>query len=459
MRVMFMFVSRLLLLLAPLAVAAQVPAPQASGLWEGAINTPSGILQVAVRLDRSGAGEWSGTIDIPAQGAKALTLANIAVDGPSVHFSIAGVPGGPTFAGTLSNEGSTILGDFTQGPAKLTFTLRRNTTGTPTVVPVARPQEPKPPYPYDADEVTIQNSAAGVRLAGTLTTPRTHGAYPVVILISGSGQQDRNETIFGHKPFLVLADYLTRRGIAVLRMDDRGVGGTTGNPALATSEDFAGDVLAAVAFLKTYASTSRSRIGLIGHSEGGIIAPMVAVRSADVAFEVLLAGSGVTGEQILYEQAAMLAQSQGATAEQIAQGRALQERLYGVLKSETDVAVMRERIRAINGDASARALTSPWFRFFVTYDPASALRAVKIPTLALNGEKDLQVPFKQNLPAIEAALKTAGNTDVTVRSFPNLNHLFQTSRTGLPGEYAQIEETMAPVVLETIADWILVRAK
>jgi hypothetical protein len=458
MRVVLMLVSRFLLL-SSLAVAAQAPQPQANGLWEGAINLPAGTLDIAVRLDRPATGEWSGTIDIPAQGAKAVALAGIAIDGRSVRFSIAGVPGSPTFAGTLSDDGATISGDFTQGPGKLTFTLRRNTTGTPAVVAAPRPQEPKPPYPYNDDEVTIENSAAGVRLAGTLTTPKTGGGYPVVILITGSGQQDRNETIFGHKPFLVLADYLTRRGIAVLRMDDRGIGGTTGNPALATSEDSAGDVLAAVAFLKTYASTNRSRIGLVGHSEGGLIAPMVATRSKEVAFEVLLAGSGVTGEQILYEQAATLAQSQGATAEQIAQGRALQERLYGILKSETDAAVMRERIRAINGEASARALTSPWFRFFLTYDPAVALRTVTIPTLALNGEKDVQVPFKQNLPAIEAALKAGGNTDVTVRSFPNLNHLFQTSRTGLPAEYAQLEETMAPVVLETIADWILARAK
>ena len=454
-----MFMSRCLLLLAPLAVAAQAPAPSASGLWEGAINLPSGVLEVAVRLDRPASGSWAGTIDIPMQGAVAMPLANITVDGPAVRFSIAGVPGDPTFAGTLSEDGATIQGGFTQGPGKLTFSLKRNTTGKPTIVAAARPQEPKPPYPYLTDEVTIQNSAAGVKLAGTLTTPRAAEAYPVVILITGSGQQDRNESIAGHKPFLVLADYLTRRGIAVLRIDDRGVGGSTGNAALATSEDFAGDVLAAVDFLKSYCSTNKSRIGLIGHSEGGLIAPMVALRSKDVAFEVLLAGPGVTGEQILYEQAATLAQSQGASAEQVAQARAQQERIYGVLKSETDVAVMRDRIRAISGDASAQALTSPWFRFFLTYDPATALRAVKIPTLALNGEKDVQVPFKQNLPAIEAALKAGGNTDGTVRSFPNLNHLFQTSKTGLPNEYAQIEETMAPVVLEAIADWILARAK
>ena len=217
--------------------------------------------------------------------------------------------------------------------------------------------------------------------------------------------------------------------------------------------------MAAIEFLKSYPSTNKSRIGLIGHSEGGMIAPMVATRSKDVAFAVLLAGPGVTGEQILYEQAATLAQSQGATAEQVAQARAQQESIYRVLKSETDVAVMRDRIRAISGDAAAQALTSPWFRFFLTYDPATALGKVKIPILALNGEKDVQVPFKQNLPAIEAALKAAGNPDVTIWPFPNLNHLFQTSKTGLPNEYAQIEETMAPVVLEMIAKWILPRAK
>ena len=237
-----MFLARFLLLLAPLAVAAQAPAPSASGLWEGAINLPSGVLEVAVTLDRAATGSWAGTIDIPAQGAKAMPLANITVAGPAIRFSIAGVPGDPTFAGALSADGATIQGDFTQGPGKLTFSLKRNTTGKPTIVAAPRPQEPKPPYPYVTDEVTIQNAAAGVQLAGTLTTPKGGEAYPVVILITGSGQQDRNESIAGHKPFLVLADYLTRRGIAVLRLDDRGVGGSTGNPALATSEDSAGDV-------------------------------------------------------------------------------------------------------------------------------------------------------------------------------------------------------------------------
>jgi uncharacterized protein len=456
MRTLVTFLS---LLMCVAGMRAQTPVPPVAGLWEGAINLPAGVLQVVVTLTESADKVWSGTIDIPAQGAKAITLEKIAVDGRTVRFALAGVPGNPTFAGAVSDDGASMAGDFTQGAGKLTFKLERNSTGKPTIRDTPRPQEPKPPYPYLTDEVTIENAAAGVRLAGTLTTPKTGAPYPVVVLISGSGQQDRNETVFGHKPFLVLADYLTRRGIAVLRLDDRGVGGSTGTAAQATSEDFAGDMLAAVAFLKTYSSTKQSRIGLIGHSEGGMIAPMVATRSKDVAFQVLLAAPGVTGEQILYRQAASLAESQGAGKEAIAGARARQEQIYAVIKSETDVAVMRERLKAIDPQLAAPGLTSPWFRFFLTYDPAPALRAVTIPTLALNGEKDVQVPFEQNLPPIKAALESGGNKDVTVRSFPALNHLFQTSTTGMPAEYAQIEETMAPIALETIADWILVRAK
>ena len=246
-----------------------------------------------------------------------MPLANITVDGPAIRFSIAGVPGGPTFAGTLSEDGATIQGDFTQGPAKLTFSLKRNTTGKPTIVAAPRPQEPKPPFPYAAEEVVFRNSCRQHKLAGTLTQPK-RGPFPVVLLITGSGPQNRNETVVGHKPFLVRSDYLTRRGIAVLRVDDRGIGGSTGNSALATSEDNAGDALAAVAFLK---STPRPKAYRPDRPQRR--RPRRAhgaVKSKDVAFKVLLAGTGVTGEQILYEQGAALAQSQGATAEQIAQG-------------------------------------------------------------------------------------------------------------------------------------------
>jgi len=452
---MRIFRTVLALALCSVSLAAQTPpqaAPPIAGLWEGSIDGPM-TLPVAVRLNQATDGTWTGTIDIPAQGAKGLALANVVVEPRTVRFSIAGIPGSPTFVARLSEDGGSMSGDFIQGPTKATFSLTRNLTGKPTTT-AARPQEPKPPFPYNDDEVVIPTPTPGVTLAGVLTTPKSGQAYPVVLLISGSGQQDRDETIAGHRPFLVLADYLTRRGIAVLRVDDRGVGRSTGSAATATTEDFASDALASVSFLRSYASTKDSKIGLIGHSEGGVIAPMVASRSADVAFQVLMAGSGVTGEQILYQQAAALAQASGASAAQVAQQRALQEQLYTIIKTEKDVTAMREKIRAINGDAASQMLTLPWFRFFLTYDPAPTLRQTKIPTLALNGERDLQVPFKENLAAIEAALRAGGNTRFTIRSFPELNHLFQTSKTGLPGEYGIIEETMAPVVLETIANWI-----
>jgi pimeloyl-ACP methyl ester carboxylesterase len=293
-----------------------------------------------------------------------------------------------------------------------------------------------------------------VTLAGTLTTPRGPGRFPAVVLISGSGAQDRDSTIAGHKPFLLLADTLARRGIAVLRLDDRGVGGSTGTVAAATSEDFAGDAVAAVAFLTTRASIDAARIGLLGHSEGGLVAPMAATRSKAVAFLVLLAGPGLTGEAIMVEQAALIARAMGATDGQIAANRSLQEQGFAIVKAEADPAVRRERLRAVIGDAQAAMASTPWFRFFLTYDPAMALRQVRIPTLALNGEKDLQVPAKMNLAAIDAALRAGGNTQFTTRVLPDLNHLFQTAKTGLPNEYAEIEETMAPVVLETIVDWI-----
>jgi fermentation-respiration switch protein FrsA (DUF1100 family) len=228
---------------------------------------------------------------------------------------------------------------------------------------------------------------------------------------------------------------------------------------MSTTEDFAGDVAAAVALLRARQDVRASQVGLIGHSEGGLIASLVAARTGGVAFQVLLAASGVPGEVILYEQSARVARALGATAEQLAKGRALQEQVYAILKKETDVAVMRKRIAALNGEAAAQLLTTPWFRFFLTYDPAPTLRTLKIPTLALNGENDLQVPAADNLRAIEGALKAGGNTDVTVRSLPRLNHLFQTSKSGLPAEYGQIDETFAPEALEIISSWILERVR
>ena len=298
-----------------------------------------------------------------------------------------------------------------------------------------------------------------------------------MLLITGSGPQDRDETILGHKPFLVLADYLTRRGIAVLRVDDRGVGGSTGNVREATSAHFANDVLAGIDFLKTRQEINPKEIGLIGHSEGGIIAPLVASRSPDVAFIVMLAGTGLPGDEVLYLQGAALLRAAGADQKEIERQNAFQKRIFTLVRQEKGEAAeqkIREAMKDAPSDGGGKdkkqpdeavpmlegqvqTVLTPWFRHVLDYDPRPALRKTKCPVLALNGEKDLQVDPKINLKAIEEALKEGGNRDFTVKELPNLNHLFQTCKTGAVSEYSQIEETLAPSALEIIADWIMKR--
>jgi pimeloyl-ACP methyl ester carboxylesterase len=310
--------------------------------------------------------------------------------------------------------------------------------------------------------------------------PRGKGPFPAVLLITGSGPQDRDETILGHKPFLVLADYLTRRGIAVLHVDDRGVGGSTGSVPNSTTADFAEDVRAGVAFLKGRKEVNPARIGLIGHSEGGIIAPMVADRSKDIAFIVLLAGTGLLGHEVLSTQSAAGLKLEGRSGpKELALLKTLQNRLFAAARAEKDLAAAEKKFRAaleeitsrLSADekkqvaaalvvieVQAQLVLSPWGRYFIDHDPRTALRKVTCPVLALNGAKYVQVDARCNLRAIEAALKEAGNTDVTFRELPGLNHLFQTCKTGSGTEYGAIEETLAPVVLETVADWIAKRA-
>lgn len=339
-----------------------------------------------------------------------------------------------------------------------------------------RPQDPKKPYPYDEEEVSYRNANDNIKISGTLTLPRGGGKYPAVLLITGSGSQDRDETIVGHRPFLVLADYLTRNGIAVLRVDDRGIGGTDPGLLSATSENFADDVLAGVAFLKQRKEIDPKLIGLIGHSEGGMIAPMVAARSNDVSFIVLLAGPGQRGEDIIYAQTELIHKAQGTPANTIAHFVSLSRTINGIVKTETDKKQVAQRINdeiaayiATLGELDKKRFepaagavkaimpmyTSAWYRYFIMFDPLTVLKNVKVPVLALNGELDLQVPAKENLDLIGAGLK--GNADVTLKAFPNLNHLFQTTKTGLPSEYGQIEETIAPEVLKTVSDWIVSR--
>ncbi len=449
-------------------------APTFNGHWEGSIEIPNSPLVIKVDLTQDGK-SVSGTIDIPAQAARGLPLDKLEAAGGSIRFSIANIPGAPTFDGTLKDD--KIAGTFKQGGGAFPFKLAR--TGSVAVVKSApkRPQEPKPPFPYKCEEVGYENGA--VHLAATLTLPSGKGPFPAVVLITGSGAQNRDEELMGHKPFLVLADHLTRAGVAVLRADDRGVGGSTGDFLNSTSSDFTDDALAGVVFLNTRPEIAHDRIGLAGHSEGGLIAPLAATRSKDVAFIVMLAGTGVPGGEIAQKQIELMLQAGGSSPEYIKRHLAFNEKLIALAMSDPAKAVLDARIVELVDEyfaqlseterkaaGSAKALlpkiqagmaTGPWTRYFIRYDPRPTLKKVTVPVLALNGDLDTQVSAEQNIPEIEKALKEAPTKDITIKRFPGLNHLFQKAKTGALEEYAENEETMNPEVLKMISDWIVKR--
>lgn len=335
-----------------------------------------------------------------------------------------------------------------------------------------RPQTPTPPFPYRADDVTFTNPvAAGVTLAGTLTLPQGSGPFPAAILLSGSGAQDRDETMLGHKPFAVIADHLTRRGIAVLRYDDRGVGRSTGDFPAATSADFATDARAAVRYLLTRPEIDRGGIGFIGHSEGGMVAQIAAVNNEHLQFMIMLAGPGTDLMQLVQSQERLLAVSQGASQEDLARMAPIMREVFEAVATSTSAEDARVRVRGVlTSDALAtmkapesrrellvQQMATDWARYLLQFTPADFLSRIEVPVLALNGALDHQVPPDENLSAITAAL--ARNPDVTVRRIDGLNHLFQTARTGAIGEYADITETIAPVVLTMVTEWITARFK
>jgi alpha-beta hydrolase superfamily lysophospholipase len=303
--------------------------------------------------------------------------------------------------------------------------------------------------------------------------PESGNNFTAVILITGSGAQNRDEEILGHKPFLVIADYLTRNGIAVLRYDDRGTAQSTGNFATSTTADFAADAESAITYLKTRAEINPQKIGLIGHSEGGVIAPMVAARSNDVGFIVMLAGSGIRGDALLLLQSEHLGRASGVAEDILIKNRKLNSEIYNkIVNSEKAVSqqeiiglMTTQKTELIELGASetnidemiqvnAVIMTSPWMQYFLRYDPAPALERVKCPVLAVNGTKDLQVPATENLTTISDALKKGGNTNVTIKEYRGLNHLFQECTTGLPAEYGVIEQTFSPEVLKDLTEWI-----
>jgi pimeloyl-ACP methyl ester carboxylesterase len=565
----------------------------AAGHWDGAIEIPSGKLQLHIKLRNENEQQWTGTIDIPVQGMRGYQLAGVQVTNEGVAFSLPNIPGDPRFDGKLAPDGKTIEGDFHQGGQRFKFQLKRADESTKTTsgatpvrgipgqgvpgfwqgslhigpielrlvfkikqetddklsglmdsidqnardIPVssvtekdgnvkievqavrgsfsgkmsadgsevagkwtqpgvdiplvlrrlpgppnlARPQEPKEPYPYQVEEVALE-SGNDVRLAGTFTHPSGQGPFPAAVLISGSGPQDRDEGLMGHRPFLVLADHLTRHGIAVLRYDDRGVGKSTGNYGEAAMDEFVADSLAAVKWLQNRPEVDKKRIGLVGHSEGSVIATIAATKApSEIKFLVFLAGVGVPMEQLLARQAADIGRAMGMTDELLARNVQHQRKLFEmILKQDIDQAHLHNELKKLVEqqlgeltDEQRKAMgisdefiqsqlammESKWFRRLLQYDPAPLLRQVRCPVLAINGDKDLQVAADENLAGMRRALEAGGHRNFEVLALPGLNHLFQTADTGLPSEYGQIEETFSPSALEIVSRWILANSK
>ena len=433
-----------------------------TGDWHGALNPGFSEITLVLHIESDSSGTLIGKIDTLEYDLVNVPVTVIAFENEELRFLLKGQS---FYQGILNSENTEIVGLFTQRGEQHQLVFKRGKKQ------FNRPQEPKRPYPYLEEEVRFYNQE--IVLSGILTLPDTERRCPAMILIAGSGPNDRDETVFDHKPFFVLADYLTRKGIAVLRFDKRGVNHSTGSYETATSLDFASDVLAGIDYLKTRKEIGR--IGLIGHSEGGLIAPIVAAKSLDVACIVLMAGTGVNGEEILYKQAELIQREDGVLEKDIQRDLSLRKNLVAILKNEADPVLVDSHLRIAiadylllskntpvsciefthsNVDEICKWLNTPWVRFFLTYEPSVSLEQIAIPVLAINGALDVQVASSQNLPKIEQALRNAGNKQYKIQEFPGLNHLFQTCETGSIAEYKEIEETISPEVLHVIAEWV-----
>jgi pimeloyl-ACP methyl ester carboxylesterase len=460
----------------PAAVAGEMPLKGLPGEglvghWQGSLKpSPVVELRLALEITKTPAGTYTGQVFSLDQTKTGIPISALTETSGSIAMKVASIGG--SYEGKLSADGSEFIGEWQQAGQKFPLTFKR-VAKAPSL---NRPQDPHKPYPYAEEEVQVKTATDGVTLAGTFTIPPGVGPHPAVVLITGSGPQDRDEALMGHRPFLVLADHLARAGLAVLRCDDRGVGKSTGDFSKAVTADFADDALAAVAWLQTRKEIDPRRIGLIGHSEGGIVAPMAAVKKpADIAFIVLLAGVGIPMDELLIQQSRDIGRVMGMSEDHLAENIAAQREMFPQIKQATDdvaaekvaLEIMTRRLgkyppeeRKVMGltdemvAAQARMVATPWFRKLLAYDPRQTLREVKCPVLAINGEKDLQVAAKENLAAIREALAAGGNTRVKIAELPGLNHLFQTCTTGALSEYGQIEETFAPTALERISSWI-----
>ena len=476
-----MIKSSLSILLLLVTVTGALSQPVLSGHWSGSLSFSGTSLKLIFALIPNSQGGYDARLAVPAQMPGSIPCDQLTVQADSLLIYIKNING--TYAGKLDPDRTRTTGIWRQNGMSSSLDLVRIDTIT-AVKPSARPQTPKPPFPYVSEEISYDHALtrSSAHLSGTLTKPTGRGPFPVALLITGSGQQDRDETLFDHKPFAVLADYLTRRGIAVLRVDDRGTGSSSGGMDSLTSADFALDVVAGIDYLKTRSDINPKKIGLIGHSEGGMIAPMAAAeRPDDVAFIVMLAAPGMPGVDLLAVQNTAMLESSGVDSKVAgsygflyrAMGKAAIEfpdsakayqtatAAFATWRSTAPPATVTELTGAKDDkstlqfvDMLMEAFRSPWMNFLLAYEPAANIGKLRCPVLALNGEKDIQVDAALNLAGIDRAVK-ADNKRVTTQVMPGLNHLFQHCKTCTVAEYAELTETFAPEALQVIGDWLV----
>lgn len=462
---LMVLITLLILLFQGIALGDADTSASLEGIWLGTLKVPGVELRIALTFSKSDEGTYTATMNSIDQGSGEIPMTEVRFENGQLFVKGANI--GIEFEGKVDFEKDVFDSEFRQGPGKFPLVFQR-VDALPLLL---RPQEPKPPYPYQEEPVEYENEKAAIKIAGTLTFPETGGPFPAVILLSGSGAQNRDEELFGHKPFWVLADYLTRQGIAVLRTDDRGVGGTGGSFKGATTADFADDALAGVKYLQSRKEINPKLIGLVGHSEGGMMAPIAAAKSKDVAFIVLMAGVGVRFDDVILFQKETMWKKLGMSEEDLALQRTWHNHVTEIAIKDKDDETVREELKALYAQLSEdeksrlhktpealegeiKWVLDPWHRYASKYDATATLSQVKCPVLAINGSKDLQVSAQANLAAIEKGLKAGHNPDYMVKELAGLNHLFQTAETGDESEYTKIAETMSPEAMKLIADWI-----
>lgn len=421
------------------------------GIWLGDMQISEQMsLQLAFEIKGAEEGAYSAKLNVIEQKAFDIPMDICEIKNDTIHIRFDGA--GITYQGLYSWQEDKISGTYAQGGGQFTLNLHRVDK---LITEVERPQTPVRPFPYEEAEVSFKNEKAGIRLAGTLTKPSGGTNLPAAVLIAGSGKIDRNETSMGH--FLLLSDYLTRNGYAVLRYDKRGVGESEGDYGLATTFDFAGDAQSAMQYLAGREDIDQSSIGFIGHSEGALIAPMIASGNKDVAYIIMMGGIGIRGKELLLLQSEKMAVISGVPREEIETNTEKNNILYDIAMQESNDSVLVQKLREADPGISGEMLNMlkwGWFRTFLSLDPDEYLSRVNCPVLGITGEKDVLCPPEENLAAMENSLQKAGNSHYELKSLEGLNHLFQTAETGSPYEYEQIAEIIAPDALKLILDWM-----